>query len=199
MTAEYSETPNDPSSIHSRITPRELNELHRQFWARQSKLTDKRISDPFLYASATASMHSEAIREVPLKNRKTLELALAEAESEKVRFQNKGHFREGWSTEQGSLQEFSRKGGRARKGDLLSKLIEALVRANPTMNERTLFLCLKRQIGEGVILSIDTDSSVVAGNVRVITFEDKDGRRKTASVSGLKDRLARTKAKINSR
>lgn len=186
MRAGLSEMPNTTSPNLCRVTPRELNELHRQFWVQQSELTDKRISNPILYANATANMQSEALREVPLKHRKTLELALADAEEE-------------WNSGKDSLREFCRKGGKARKGDSLSKLIEALVRANPKITERELSWRLNRQVGKGVIFSIDTKSSVVAGNVRMITFEDEDGRRKTAPVSGLKDRLRRAKAKINSR
>jgi hypothetical protein len=190
--------PSTPSPNRPRITPRQLNELNRQFWAQQSELTERRSSEPILHAGATASMNSEVIRGIPLKLRKTLELALADAESDKIGFQSDGHSREGSSTRADPHREFCRKGGRARKGDSLSKLIERLVRVNPKITERQLFWRLNREVGKGVIFSIDAKSSVIAGNVRVITFEDDHGRRKTASVSGLKDRLARAKAKMHS-
>jgi len=201
MTAEHSEIPNSPSPYQSRVTPKKLNELHRQFWVQQSELSDRRISDPVLYANATASMNSEVIRGVPLKLRKTLDLALAEAAAEKIRFQSHSYLTGARASKEDFRRDFCRKGGKALKSDPLTKLIADLVRASPKIHERTLLIELRRQtdLEDSIVISVDAESDVLPGDVRKITFENRDGTPKSAPISGLKDRLARARAKINSR
>src|ERR1700686_3433086 len=86
---------NDP------VAPRGINELNRQFWLEQSKLRDKRISNETIYKIATDDMNFETLRGVPIKLRKSLEKALADAENAMRLVQS----------------AFSRKGGRTRKSD----------------------------------------------------------------------------------
>jgi hypothetical protein len=78
-------------------------------------------------------------------------------------------------------------------------LIQELVLARPTITARGLFFQLRRQVGQGVITSIESSQSVIAEGVANIHFVNMDGKPKTAALSGLKDRLARAKAKIVSR
>ena len=201
MTTEYSEILSAPSPNHSRISPRQLNELNRQFWAQQSELTERRCSDPILYAIATASMDSEVIIGVPLKLRKTLDLALAEAADEKIRLPSDSQFIGPRASKEDSLRDFCRKGGKALKGDTLSRLIEDLVRRDPTINKKALLIELQRQtnLDDSIVISIDEEADVLAGDVRKIAFEDRNENQKSAPISGLKNRLARARAKINSR
>jgi hypothetical protein len=201
MTAENSEKPNTPSLNRPRITLRQLNALHRQFWAEQSELTERRSSDPVLCAIATGSMDAEVIIGVPLKLRKTLDLALAHAADGETRFQSDSHPTGARVSKEDSLRDFCRKGGKALKGDTLSRLIEDLVRGDPTINEKTLLVELQRQtnIDDSIVISIDEEADVLAGDVRKIAFEDRNGNEKSAPISGLKDRLTRARAKINSR
>jgi hypothetical protein len=161
----------------------EINQQHESFHRQQSILRDERLQDAFLYKSAMRLMNSEMRRGVPLKFCTSLEAALADAETERIRFR----------------KELAREGGVAPKADALSVLIETIVMREPEITAKRLLSLLKRLIGEGVIVSIDTEERVVEGDVRRIHFEESDGKEKSASVRGLKDRLARAKAKINSR
>jgi hypothetical protein len=161
----------------------QMNEQNRQFWIKQSALRDERIADPTLFKIATRSMNWEAVSGVPVKFRKTYELALEHAASDQGLFQS----------------EHSRKAGRAPKGDALSDLIQGLVFSKPKITEKELLTQLELQVGQGTIVSIEAESQPLAGDVRRIHFDSEDGKPKTASVFGLKDRLSRAKARINSR
>ncbi len=167
----------------SEPTLREVNELNRQFWVKQSELMRRRICDPVLYAGATACLRDEEMRGVSLHSRKTLEAALADAEHERACFQ----------------REYSRRGGMASKGDALRSLIQVFVRRNPKITERELFRQLKGCAGQGIIDRIDETSDTIADEGRQIHFHDKNGMPKKAALSGVKDRLSRVRAKINSR
>jgi len=169
---------NDPVALQR------LNERNRQFWIEQSKLLDERISNETLYKTATDDMNSEILRCVPVKSRKSLEQALADAETTMRFFQS----------------AFSQKGGRTRKNDALQDLILELVGEDQDMTESELLDKLKGEAGAGVVTSIDEPSALLAGDIQCIHFVNDDGRPKRASVYGLKDRLSRAKTKIkNSR
>jgi hypothetical protein len=165
------------------VSSAQINEQNRQFWIKQSALRDERMSDPTIFKIATRSMNWEAVSGVPVKFRKTFELALDHAASERGLFRS----------------EHSRKAGRAPKGDALSDLIQRLVFLNPKITEKELLRQLEAQVGQDTILSIEAESQSLANDARRIYFEEEDGRPREASVPGLKDRLSRAKAKINSR
>lgn len=83
-----------------------------------------------------------------------------------------------------SHTEQARKGGRAKKTDALSQLIQSIVERNPRITVAQLAEQLKAQQGLGIIADIDGTT---------ITFDRANGSLKEASVSGLKDRLSRAK------
>jgi len=88
-------------------------------------------------------------------------------------------------------REFSQKGGRAVKEDFLSRLIDKLVLAKPDLTQRQLFHELKKLESGGNVKLADGDKTII--------FWDDNGKKKTAPVTGLKDRLFRAKEKIASR
>jgi hypothetical protein len=151
-----------------------LNELHRKHWSEQSKLMERRISDPLLYKSAMETLTREESKGIELKRRESLESALEMAEKNRIRF----------------ASIHSRLGGKAPKADALQKLIRQAVLANEKITEKELLKFLKTQDGEGVIDRIDEKS---------IHFVTKGKILKSAPISGLKDRLTRAKKEINSR
>lgn len=142
-------------------------------------------------------MDSEYLRGVPVKNRMSLELALARAEEDKIRFQQGEPKRE--AADRAALSAFSQKGGKAPRENALNDLIQELALKAPKISVRQLLRQLQLQVGQGTIVSIESESQVLEGDVRKIHYEDEHGTPKTASVCGLKDRLARVKQKINSR
>jgi hypothetical protein len=141
------------------------------------------MADRVLFDTATRRMDSEADRSVSIRARKSLEQTLADVENDRRIFHN----------------EFSRKGGRARKSDALQRVIEEIVRENPIITQNELLHTLGRKEGDGVVISIDSESAVLDGDRRNIRFHDHEGRLKTASVGGLKDRLSRAKRKIRAK
>ena|ERR1700676_3990485 len=176
---------------------RKINRINKRFWRKQSELLYRRIADPVLFSNATSRMSSEVLRGVPLKNQMSLELALEQAENERLHLQQT---EPGYETAvRDAHRELSRKGGKAPKRNRLTDLICRLATRNLNITERTLLHSLKREIGKDVILSIDSESALLKGDVRKIHFMDRDGRTKSVPVSGLKHRLSRTKSKIKSR
>lgn len=163
-------------------TPTTLNERNARFWAEQKILLQQRISDPGLYDVAKRDMDFEAARGVPIKQQKTLEQALADAAYGKASFHS----------------QLSIKGGRTPKSDSLQELIQKFVHEEPKLNQRQLWHRLRREIGKGIIVSIDADGPNGNDYVKRIHFVSGDGKVKTAPVSGLKNRLSRAKAKLNS-
>jgi hypothetical protein len=165
----------------SQLALKQLNELNQQFWIEQSELCERRMSDEAVRKRAFTVLDREALRRVSAKSQLSLESALEDAEQEQFRI----------------LREFSRKGGQApKKEDALNMLIQGLVWEHPDITQTQLLQHLKREIGQGTIDRITSDSELCAGDVRTIYFAEKDGRKKTAPVAGLKDRLARAKKKI---
>jgi hypothetical protein len=169
---------------------RELNEINEIFHRAQSRLLRERIVQPDLYKIADRRLHSEVIRGVGLRERQTWGAALEEAERDRTDLEVE--------LIRGERRKFSAKGGRARKGDALSALIEKLVRQEPDLTEKDLLGKLEAQVGEGVIESIGEENAALIGDSIQIKFWS-DGRIKNVPVSGLKDRLSRTKKKIKSR
>ena len=165
------------------LTTKDLNEQNRRFWQIQSDLLEKRMSDELLFDIATMDMRSETHRQIPIYSQKTLEQALADAEKVKNAFQS----------------DFSRKGGSAHRCDALQSLIETIVVENPKITQGQLLRELRRDRAVGIVTSIDEESDTLADEAKEINFVNEDGTPKTASVSGLKDRLSRAKRQIASR
>jgi len=163
-----------------RQTIEQINKRNKEFWLEQSKLALEKLYDETLRNVATADMSSEVIRGIPLKQRKSIEKALEDAERIRAVVQS----------------SFSRKGGKASKCDALQTLIEQIVRVKPKINARQLAIALKSDQGVGTVTSIDNDTDVRAGEPRMIHFVGDDENPRSALLSGLKDRLYRTKKKI---
>jgi hypothetical protein len=164
-------------------TVQDINQANRLFWAEQQILMDSRISDKSLLELALADLNSEYDRGVPVRARKTFEKAFDDVEKVRRLFHVK----------------FSQKGGQKRKHDVLQEMIDGFVSANPNISEKDLLSRLKKEIGEGTIESIGSEAACLTGDDSLIRFFDDNGREKTASVRGLKDRLSRAKKEINSR
>src|SRR5271169_6269137 len=92
-----------------------LNARNQEFWEEQNKLAVARMSDTAIRQTAMQDLGSEQSRRIPVYFRKSVEKALEDAAAAKERCdrQSKGQFQ----------TEFSRKGGRASKADLLQQFI----------------------------------------------------------------------------
>jgi len=165
------------------VTLKRINEQNTLFWREQSELTLKRLSDKTLFDWAKKEMDSEILRGVSARERKTLEQLLADLAGAKSDFQPD------------FLADFSRRGGKASKRDALQVLIGDIRNRRPTITPGQLLCELEGDSGTGVVTRIESQADVLAGESRKIHYEDDDGRRKTASVSGLRYRLARARKK----
>ena len=161
-------------------TPREMNEWHREYCGKQSKLMEERMAEEDVLDVAIKDLQSEALRQVPVYFQKSFEGALESAAVSKVRFQKSGA--------KNFQSDFSRKGGMAPKTDALQKLILARVCVNLVITERQLLNHLKEKCLGGVVIDIDE-------RLGIIDF-DNGGRKKSARITGLKDRLSRAKKMI---
>jgi hypothetical protein len=159
-----------------------FNVWNERFWAKQARLTERRIGDPMSYEAAKRDMDSEAIR-VAIRERKSLDQALADAE-ETVKAVRKAARKIVITAERELRRSICRSGGLARKTDALQLLIQRCVRETPETNQRGLLHQLKREQGGGTITAIDE---------KEIQFRTSKGKLKSAPVSGLKDRLHRAK------
>jgi len=164
------------------LTLAQINEQNRTLWLERNKLRDERIKNRAVLAIAMNRVRKENEGGLPLGWRKIFEQQLADAADDEVIFR----------------AIFSRKGRAARKSDALQGLIVKFVRENPYINERKLFHRLKSVESAGIVTSIDLESKFPAGHILQIHFVDRLRRPKTAPVRGLKDRLFRAKAQINS-
>ncbi len=164
--------------VNDRFT--EMNKRNAIFWRTQSALVLERLSHEALFKLAQNDMNSEAEREVSVRSRKTLEKALADAADARNVIQ----------------ADFSRKGGKAHKSNALQDLIVDIVRRRPAITAGQLLWELQGAAGAGVVTRVESEAEALAGEGRKIHYVDYDEQEKTASVSGLKWRLARAKRKI---
>jgi hypothetical protein len=167
-------------AIRSPLTLQEINEQNCRFWGVRADICAKRMADESLCDFAIEYLRSDTKRGFSLRLQKSLDQALADAEMARDDFQ----------------VPFLARGGRARKCDALQRLILRIVRRKLNINNQQVLYRLKKEIGDGTIISIDGRSDVLAGGVRKIHFYDDNGTEKTARVSGLKDRLSRAKKNI---
>ena len=160
------------------IAIRKINAQNVKFWREQSKLADERMSNEAVLQIAISDVRSETERLIPVVSRKSFELALADA----------------WNAKRLFHANLSRKGRSARNPDALQNLILTFAREDSDITERKLLHKLRTVQGAGIIVSIDSGRA----ERPLIRFVDRHGTPKTAPVRGLKDRLLRAKAKINS-
>jgi hypothetical protein len=162
-------------SVSIPSTAKELNVMHQQFWLKQSELLNKRICDKDLYEIAMSMLESEQRMMVPVKNRKTLEGALEDAEN----------FRRGLQ------RSFARKGGKTTKADALQCLISKIVSAEPSISCHQLLRKFRNMARDGnkVVITVDREPDLVIDEVPRIHFRDH-GITKTAPITGLKHRLS---------
>ena len=147
-----------------------INARNQEFWHEQSELLAHRLADPELFQIAFSKIGYDEIV-YPLKFRRTLEQAFADAE-------------------QGGLRKtIARKGCMKAKTDSLQQLVLKAVWEERDIDERQLSFWIRDQLGGGTIFSI---------NQKTIEFVNYNGKLKKAPVSGLKDRLFRAKRRINS-
>jgi hypothetical protein len=151
------------------------------------------MADPAILASGMSLLRSEWDRGVPVKYQTTFELALELAA--KGRVGTVPVKRESLGLD--SHRAVSRKGGKAPRKNALNDLIQELAVKYKKITTWRLLRQLTRLEGHGTIVSIDSESDVLEGDVRKIHYQEEDGTPKTASVYGLKDRLARIKRKIS--
>jgi len=153
---------------------KEINDLSCRFWNRERALLGRRMADKPIRETAFATICTEIIKAVPIFYRTSLNQALNDAELAKSRF----------------LSEQARKGGNAKKTDKLQLLIEQIVAQRRPITVRQLENELRARQSIGAIEEID--------EMR-IWFTNHNGQSKTATLSGLKDRLSRARTKLRSR
>ena len=166
------------------VTLANINQWNQQFWLEQSELLNRRIQDPDLREIAMANLSAEAAMMVPVRNRQSLEQALAQAEKSRSIFQ----------------RSFSVRGGKAVKTDALQEWIIEMARAEPDLNTHELLRKMKKlvRMGNSIFTGVVRKCDSSEPESEHIRFDD-NGESKTAPVSGLKDRLYRAKKKILSR
>jgi hypothetical protein len=163
------------------ITLGAMNERNANFWAKEGLRTQMRASDPAIVENALELMNlfrqvGFSVNQIPSFDHF---LYAAERSNKK------------------SLANFARKGGKAPKQDALQELIEDTLRQNRNISLAQLIETLDGDAGAGVVTSIDKPSDLLLEcDRRYIHYIDNDGRPKTASLTGLKDRLSRAKRKI---
>jgi hypothetical protein len=161
------------------ITADEMNRRNKAFWDCENKLMQERLQKPEILTVAVRDLESEAWRQVPIRNRKTFESALQDAEEVAAILVGPSF--------QASMQNAARKAGSAPKSDALALLIREIVRAQPDISLAELISKLDGQREPGIIQDLEDGG---------IWFANGPNDSKHAPVSGLKDRLSRAKKEI---
>ena len=155
-------------------TPSELNRRHADFWRHETIEAERRSSDHDIRQLAMADLADEQARFVPIRNQKSWEQALRDAEA----------------LLQSCQRRLSLRGGKAKKQDALQRFIINIVRGRPKITEKELLLELEKARDVRDVVADIEDGT--------IHFVDGD-RSKEAPISGLKDRLYLAKRTENSR
>ena len=148
----------------------EINQRNAAYWERQRSIFAKRMADDAVRETAFAALRAEELRQVALCSRLSLEQALEDAERVGRQF----------------LIQHARKGGAAEKTDSLQFVIQEIVTRHPRISASHLVDVLRARQGIEPIEDIEEDA---------IWFTTINGASKSASLSGLKDRLSRAKKK----
>jgi hypothetical protein len=152
----------------------EINRQNREFWELQKRLTEARLADEAVLATAVESIGSELQRRVPVYFQKTFDTALAEADNARQRF----------------LTQLGRRGGTAKKCDALQQLIMEIVCRRPSITKQQLLARLRDQRPIPPIIDVDDET---------IYFTSRGNKEAGAKISGLKDRLSRAKKQLRTR
>jgi hypothetical protein len=165
----------------SQIDPRlvALNELHRSFWERESKLFSRRFENPAPRQFALDLTAGERARGIPIYFQMTLESATHSAVAVREIFVT--------AAQKSFPSELGKRGGRRKRSDALQVVIEEIVAAAPTIGSNELLKMLhKRAAIRDVIEDID-DGEI---------FFVENGRQRSARLAGVKDRLTRARKKL---
>jgi hypothetical protein len=149
-------------------TLQDLNQRNQEVWFERSRLMAVHLSD--IDVARVAFKDVISMQYLPLEFQKTYE------QSVEFAAYARDCFRTG----------FAREAGRAAKADALQELILESVLKNPRLTEKELLRIFHENKSGSIIWDIDE---------QFVYFKSK-GKDKQASISGLKDRLARAKKKI---
>jgi hypothetical protein len=155
-----------------KMTIKEINRLNAEFWTDQDAFLKERMADAAVRETAFEAMETETLKGLPLFYQKSIYEALADADRARKRF----------------MSQHARKGGLARKTDVLQELIERIVERNSAITLQALEARLREHQGTEPIEDFSDGT---------ISFTNHDGRMKDAALSGLKDRLSRAKKKLD--
>jgi hypothetical protein len=144
------------------------NERNKAFWDVESGKADRLQADPWVVGRVLNVLASELARDVPSYSRTDFRAALSDADAER----------------RDVLKHQARRGGQAKKPDLLQERIVEIVRTSPKITCHELLSRLRDEAGGLVIEDIDEEE---------IWFNGRNGSSKSAPLSGLKDRLSRAK------
>ncbi|MGH9614978.1 MAG: hypothetical protein ACRD4P_18085 [Bryobacteraceae bacterium] len=156
---------------------RKMNERNHDFWSKQAQLTAERMTDETLLRFAIDAVSLESMRGVPVYSQQSIDQIL----NDLVSFKESIH------------KAFSEKGGRVSKTDALQRAILKIASRNPKITLEQLHVALMEKCWAKLNIEIDKDEDVLAGEDKQIHFDDINGKGKTASLPGLKDRLYRAK------
>jgi len=173
-------------------TVAELNQRHREFWAQQAVLFDKRMANKAIRTAALAMIKEEELRISRFEERKSLQWAL-----EFVAHAVRGGLEDSETVREyvveavvQKCQIVAGKGGKAPKADALQKLIEEAVEADIDISWKALLRIFdKNKNSQRIITDVDE---------KFVCYYSK-GREKKAPISGLKDRLTRARNKIRAK
>jgi hypothetical protein len=175
------------------LTIERLQEIHNRFWEKENAARDRRILNPQIVALANEEQLEDVRRLIPIKFQKSPEQYLADAErrlddQESMRVQMASELRPKLREEliPEIRSSLARAGGRARKPNRLQQLFVEAIRVKQVNWKQALDLLVKR----GDVL---VDLKDGADGEKCIHFLDKNGFRKSASVSGVRYRFARAK------
>jgi hypothetical protein len=169
---------------------RKLREVQRTFWAGQSALLLERMSNEGLSAIGMNALAVDEMLNYPIRFRRPLEQILTDAAQTMEEEEQEG------KQKRAILAEFSRKGGRAKKSDVLQRLIETIVARKPNITEAELLQKLKSEENSANFSVMDDPD--LEEDPKEISYVN-NGRPKDVPLSGLKDRLCRAKKKFRSR
>jgi len=166
--------PHAPNQVR---TVEQLASYVEAFWSKEKRNFQKRLDIPGLLTAAMKILEDDRARGIPVRNWRSLEWALRHAE--KVSRAQRLVLRK-------AIREAALRAARAPKQDALGERIEKVTARRPDITELELLELLKAEKGLGLIVDVHGG---------VISF--KNGKRDKASpISGLRNRLSRTKKKL---
>ena len=173
----------DLNRAMTKITPGDLNRINAEFWEVESKNLEERMKDPVLREAAFARLRSERMRGVTVKEQITLDGALAA--EEQTALKSADHI------EARVVSRRARRAGSVAKVDGLQGFINSIVEKRPKITVPELLDKIRAEVGSGgPIVDLDKTS---------IWFVGAHDQSRSATISGLKDRLSRAKRKMKSK